>query len=129
MSDLVHFRSANHWLSDERKGKFKKWTHERQRSMGKNWVGSGKRTLKKWASAQLCKPLVLIASYCVGTSTVQQIGRETKEKSAEVGVYVKSGDPLPELAAMKKLEQNSASVMNECIWINLYECTENNEEN
>jgi hypothetical protein len=28
-------------LSDERKGKLKKWTHERQRSRGKNWVGSG----------------------------------------------------------------------------------------
>ncbi len=52
------FRSANHWLSDERlsgerKGKLKKLTHERQRSRGKNWVGSGKRTSKKWASAQL----------------------------------------------------------------------------
>ncbi len=46
MSDLALFRSANYWmsderLSDERKGKFKKWTHERQRSRGKNWVGSG----------------------------------------------------------------------------------------
>ncbi len=46
MSDLALFRSANHWLSDdrlsdERKGKLKKWTHERQRSRGKNWVGSG----------------------------------------------------------------------------------------
>jgi len=46
MSDLALFRSAIHWLSDERlsderKGKFKKWTHERQRSRGKNWVGSG----------------------------------------------------------------------------------------
>jgi hypothetical protein len=26
-----------------------------------------------------------------------------------------SGDPLPELAAMKKLERNSANVMNECV--------------
>ncbi len=40
-----------------------------------------------------------------------------------------SGDPLPELAAMKKLERNSANVMNECVCMNLYECTVNNEEN
>ncbi len=40
-----------------------------------------------------------------------------------------SGDPLPELAAMKKLERNSANVMNECVQTNLYECTVNNEEN
>ncbi len=40
-----------------------------------------------------------------------------------------SGDPLPELAAMKKLERNSANVMNECVRMNLYECTVNNEEN
>ncbi len=26
-----------------------------------------------------------------------------------------SGDPLPELVAMKKLERNSANVMNECV--------------
>ena len=56
------FRSAIHWLSDERlsderKGKLKKWTHERQRSRVKNWVESGKRTSKKWASAQLCQYL------------------------------------------------------------------------
>jgi hypothetical protein len=40
-----------------------------------------------------------------------------------------SGDPLPELAAMKKLGRNSANVMNECVRMNLYECSVNNEEN
>jgi hypothetical protein len=39
------------------------------------------------------------------------------------------GDPLAGLAATKKLERNSANVMNECIRMNLYECTVNNEEN
>jgi hypothetical protein len=34
-----------------------------------------------------------------------------------------SGDPLPELAAMKKLEWISAVVMNECVGMNLYDCT------
>jgi hypothetical protein len=34
-----------------------------------------------------------------------------------------SGGPLPELAAMKKLERNSANVMNECLLMNVYECT------
>ncbi len=33
----------------------------------------------------------------------------------------RSGDPLPELAAMKKLERNSANVVNECVLMNLYE--------
>jgi hypothetical protein len=37
-----------------------------------------------------------------------------------------SGDPLPELAAMKKLERNSANAMTKCVF--LYECTANNEE-
>ena len=46
MSVLAFYRSANHWLSDEplseeRSWKSRKWTHERQRSMGKNWAVSG----------------------------------------------------------------------------------------
>jgi hypothetical protein len=39
-----------------------------------------------------------------------------------------SAPPLPELAAMKKLERISANVMNECVLMNLYECTVNDEE-
>ena len=46
-----------------------------------------------------------------------------------ISAWHPSGDPLPELAAMKKLERNAADFMNECVWMKLYECTENNDEN
>jgi hypothetical protein len=44
-------------------------------------------------------------------------------------VRISARHPPPELAAMKKLERNSANVMNECVCMNLYEGTINNEEN
>ncbi len=56
-------------------------------------------------------------------------GAAVRRPRVRISARHPSGDPLPELAAMKKLERNSANVMNECVWMNLYESAVNIEEN
>jgi hypothetical protein len=44
-----------------------------------------------------------------------QLVASVRRPRVRISVRYPSGDPLPELAAMKKLERNSANVMNECV--------------
>jgi hypothetical protein len=63
MIDLALLRSANHWLSDERKGKFKIIMHERQRSRGKKLSGDRIANLEKMSEC----PALLTTNYLVQT--------------------------------------------------------------
>jgi hypothetical protein len=52
-----------------------------------------------------------------GCGMAQLVGCQAAVRRPRVRISARhpSGNPLPELAAMKKLERNSANVMNECV--------------
>ncbi len=57
------------------------------------------------------------AAWLIGCGTAQLVACRAAVRRPQVRISARhpSGGPLPELAAMKKLERNSANVMNDCV--------------
>jgi hypothetical protein len=62
-----------------------------------------------------CK--ILLNSMDLGCGMAQLVACRVAVRRPRVRISARhpSGGPLPELAAMKKLERNSANVMNKCV--------------